>query len=217
MITLKDSIEGEATPEEVVNWLVQRLQDKESCQAWHPDHVDIRWIKGEPIQEGSALCAEEYLHGVLHKLKFRIIKVVPNRLIEYRILFSMSPLAPANSFVIEPKGKERCLFGFRTTPKMHVVASVSSPWAATIARPANMSMTTPDKMPVSTRPKIAATRNGHAMQWKARSALPSHLHCSVVLLNEIGAARMSQQNFGGPTLDPIHQQTGAESGHNYYR
>lgn len=110
MITLKNSIEVEATPEDVFNWLVQRLQDKESYQAWHPEHVDIRWIKGEPLQEGSILYAEEYLHGVLHKLKFRITKVVPNELIEYRPLFPLSLLAPGNSFVIESKGEGRCLF-----------------------------------------------------------------------------------------------------------
>ena len=110
MITLKDSIEVEATPEEVFNWFVQRLQDKESYQAWHPDHVDIRWIRGEPLQEGSVLYAEEYLHGVLHKLKFRIRKVVPTRLIEYRSLFPLSLLAPGNSFIIEPKGEGRCMF-----------------------------------------------------------------------------------------------------------
>jgi hypothetical protein len=84
MITLTDSIEVEATPADVYNWLVQRLQDRASYQRWHPEHVDIRWIKGEPLQEGSVLYAEEYLHGVLHKLRFRITKVVPNNLIEYR-------------------------------------------------------------------------------------------------------------------------------------
>lgn len=68
MINLKDSIEIKATPEKVFEWLVQRLKDKESYQAWHPDHVDIRWIKGEPLQEGSILYAEEYLHGDLHRL-----------------------------------------------------------------------------------------------------------------------------------------------------
>jgi hypothetical protein len=72
--------------------------------------VDLRWIKGEPLQEGSVVYAEEYLHGELHKLKFRIVKVVPNRLIEYRILFPISLLSPANSFVIEPKGEDRCVF-----------------------------------------------------------------------------------------------------------
>ena len=110
MITLKDSIEVEATPEEVFNWLVQRLQDRESYQAWHPDHVDIRWIRGGQVQEGSVVYAEEYLHGVLHKLKFRNVKVVPNRLIEYRSLFPLSLLAPANSFVIKPRGEGRCTF-----------------------------------------------------------------------------------------------------------
>ena len=72
MITLKDSREIHATPEKVFKWLVQSLKDKKSYQAWHPDHVDIRWIKGEPLQEGSIVYAEEYLHGDLHKLKFRI-------------------------------------------------------------------------------------------------------------------------------------------------
>ena len=85
MITLSDSIEVEATPEEVFEWLVERFKDKESYQAWHPDHVDIRWIKGGPLKEGSIVCADEYLHGVLHRLKFRIVKIVPNRRIEYRI------------------------------------------------------------------------------------------------------------------------------------
>lgn len=110
MITLKDTIEVEATPEEVFDWLVQRMKDKESYQAWHPDHVDIRWIKGGPLQEGSVVYAEEYLHGVLHKLKFRITKVVPNRLIEYRLLFPLSLLAPGNLFLIELKGEGRCVF-----------------------------------------------------------------------------------------------------------
>ena len=110
VINLKDSIEINATPERVFEWLVQRFKDKESYQAWHPDHVDIRWIKGEPLQEGSIIYAEEYLHGDLHKLKFRITKIVPNRVIEYRSLFPLSILAPGNTFLIEPKGENSCIF-----------------------------------------------------------------------------------------------------------
>ena len=110
MINLKDSIEVKAPAEKVFEWLTQRLKDKESYQAWHPDHVDIRWIKGEPLQEGSIVYAEEYLHGDLHKLKFRIIRIVPNRLIEYRILFPLSIIVPANKFIIEPKGQDSCIF-----------------------------------------------------------------------------------------------------------
>jgi hypothetical protein len=75
---LTDSIEVNASPEKVFSRLVQRMKDKESYQAWHPDHVDIRWIKGEPFHEGSVLYAEEYLHGELHKLKFLIMKIAPD-------------------------------------------------------------------------------------------------------------------------------------------
>ena len=110
MVTLKDSIEVIATPEKVFEWLVQRFGDKASYQAWHADHVGIRWIKGEPMKEGSIAYAEEYLHGVLHKLKFRITKIVPNKVIEYSPLFPLSLLAPGNRFLIEPKGEESCIF-----------------------------------------------------------------------------------------------------------
>ena len=110
MITLKDSIEINAEPEKVFEWLIQRFKDKESYQAWHPDHLDIRWIKGEPLQVGSIVYAEEYLHGDLHKLKFRITKIVPNRVIEYRSLFPLSILAPGNTFLVEPEGENSCIF-----------------------------------------------------------------------------------------------------------
>ena len=91
-------------------WLCRRMKDSESYRAWHRDHVDIRWIRGEPLQEGSVVYAEEYLHGDLHKLKFRITKIVPNREIRYRSLFPLSLLAPENKFLIEPKGEDCCIF-----------------------------------------------------------------------------------------------------------
>jgi hypothetical protein len=107
---IEDSIEVEAPPEKVYDWLVQRFESREDYQAWHPEHVDIRWIKGEPLQEGSIIYAEEYLHGKLHKLKFRITKVIPNKEIRYRALFPFSLFAPENAFIIEPKGKNSSLF-----------------------------------------------------------------------------------------------------------
>jgi uncharacterized protein YndB with AHSA1/START domain len=110
MITLTDSIEVEAAPEKVFEWLAQRFKDKEGYQAWHPDHVDVRWIKGEPLQEGSIICAEEYLHGQLHKLKFVITEIVPNKEIKYKFLFPWSIVAPGDKFLIEPKGRRGCIF-----------------------------------------------------------------------------------------------------------
>jgi len=110
MITLRDSIEIEAAPEKVFGWLAQRFKDREGYQAWHPDHVDLRWIKGEPLQEGSILYAEEYLHDQLHKLKFLISKIVPNEVIEYRSLFPLSIFNPSNAFLFQPKGNNSCIF-----------------------------------------------------------------------------------------------------------
>jgi hypothetical protein len=120
METLKDSIEVKATPEQVYNWLLQRMKDRESYKAWHPDHVDVRWIKGEPFKEGSIIYAEEYLHGQLHKLKFLITKIVPNKEVYYRPLFPASIIVSGNAFIIEPKGENSCVFtatgSFRAGP-----------------------------------------------------------------------------------------------------
>lgn len=110
MITLSDSIEVMAAPKRVYEWIVQHMIEKEAYKAWHPDHMDIRWIRGEPMKEGSIVYTDEYLHGVLHSLKFRIMRIVPDRCIEYRPLFPLSLLAPGNSFLIEPRTDDRCIF-----------------------------------------------------------------------------------------------------------
>lgn len=117
-ITLTESIEIKTTPEKIFEF-ISGLVDDESYRAWHPqDHVALRWIKGEPWQEGSVVYAEEYLHGKLHKLKLVMTKVIPNRRIEFapqsrllRIYF------PKNVFEIEQKG-DTCLL--TTTGRMRV-------------------------------------------------------------------------------------------------
>jgi hypothetical protein len=110
MREFRDSIEVNAPAGVVFGWLSQRLMDAESYKAWHPDHVDIRWIKGRPLRDGSVAYAEEYLHGRLHKMKFRITKIVPDRLIEYRALFPFSLMSPCNKFIVEPKSDSSCTF-----------------------------------------------------------------------------------------------------------
>ena len=40
MITLKDSIEIEVTPEKAFAWLTN-IRNKKTYQAWHPDHVEL--------------------------------------------------------------------------------------------------------------------------------------------------------------------------------
>lgn len=110
MIHLIDKIAVNALPETVFKWLAQRLKDSKSYRAWHPEHVDIRWIKGEALQEGSIMVVEEYLQGILHKFKFRVIKIIPNRMITYRPLFPLSIIATGNTFLIEKTGDTGCVF-----------------------------------------------------------------------------------------------------------
>ena len=109
-VVIRDSIEIKTTAEGVFNFLTGIIDD-DSYRAWHKeDHVSFRWLKGKPWTEGSVMYAEEYIHGKLHKLKFEINKVVPNRRIEY---IPTSPIIrkffPKNEFILEQKS-ESCLF-----------------------------------------------------------------------------------------------------------
>ncbi len=107
---LTDTIEINTTPEKVFQFLTS-IVDSESYQAWHKeDHVAFRFIKGEPWVTGSVIHAEEYIHGKLHKLKFIITKIVPNKKIEYApASWLLRKYFPKNEFIIEAQG-DTCRF-----------------------------------------------------------------------------------------------------------
>ena len=109
-IVLTDSIEIKTTPEKIFSFLTG-LVDDESYRAWHHDeHVALRWLKGQPWEEGSVAYAEEYLHGKIHRFKFTVTKVVPNKEIEYvPVSRLLRRYFPKNQFSIEQKG-ETCVF-----------------------------------------------------------------------------------------------------------
>ena len=109
-ITITDTIEIKTIPEKIFSFITG-LVDTESYVAWHPeDHVTMRWLEGEPWEEGSVAYAEEYLHGKLHKAKFVITKVEPNHRIDYAPASRfLRRFMPGNSFVIEQK-EDTCLF-----------------------------------------------------------------------------------------------------------
>jgi hypothetical protein len=109
-VILTDKIDIQTTPQDIFNFLTG-IVDDDSYRAWHSkDHVRFEWIKGEPWAEGSVIYAEEYIHGKLHKLKFRIIKIVPNERIEYTpVSRFIRFFSPKNEFIIKRKG-DTCLF-----------------------------------------------------------------------------------------------------------
>lgn len=87
MILLRDVVEIEASPEQVFDWLAHF---QENYLAWHPDHVECRYLKGASLFEvGSVVYVEEYVHGEFHKLKFRVTKVIPNSRLEYKAGFGI--------------------------------------------------------------------------------------------------------------------------------
>lgn len=82
MISLWDSIEIQTTPRELFAWLERIPQEYKS---WHPDHVACRVIHGSMLEVGSEIECQEYLHGKLHTMRFRITKVVPDKRVEFEV------------------------------------------------------------------------------------------------------------------------------------
>jgi len=107
MIILKDTVEIKAPPEQIFKFFVHF---KENFPAWHPDHVECRYLTPGPLREDSVIYIEEYLHEKLHKLKLRITKIEPNSRIEYKTFMGTTGV-----FIVEPRGAET-LF----TAEMHV-------------------------------------------------------------------------------------------------
>lgn len=83
MISLIDAIEIRATPKQLFTWLERLPREYPS---WHPDHIVCTVISGSMLEVGSEIECQEYLHGKLHSLKFRVSKVVPEKRVEFRIM-----------------------------------------------------------------------------------------------------------------------------------
>lgn len=82
MISLRDSIEIRTTPKRIFAWLEKMPEEYTS---WHQDHVACRLIQGSMLDVGSEVECEEYLHGKLHSMRFRMTKVVPNERLAFVI------------------------------------------------------------------------------------------------------------------------------------
>ena len=111
MIVLRDTVEIKASPEQIFEFFVHF---KENFHAWHPDHVECRYLTDGPLEEGSIIYIEEYLHGELHKLKLHITKIQLNSRIEYKTF-----LGTKGIFIIE-QVKTGTLF----TAEMHMGTTI---------------------------------------------------------------------------------------------
>jgi len=99
MMILRDAIRINAPPEKIFEWL--RNLDT-NYRDWHQDHVKWEFYGG--LREGSECYCEELMHGKLHRMKGRIVKLRENRYVEYRFSFPTSLICPGGTFAIEPDG-----------------------------------------------------------------------------------------------------------------
>jgi len=82
MISLRVSIDIHTTPGQLFAWLERMPEEYES---WHPDHVACRVLHGSMLEVGSEIECQEYLHGKLHSMRFRMTKVIPDKRLEFVI------------------------------------------------------------------------------------------------------------------------------------
>lgn len=96
--TLCDSVDIDAPPERVWDWLC-RMADQYTD--WHPDHVGAEWILGTPNEPGSRMRAVEILGGHRESLTLQMTGIDPPRRMEYRILGLHGLVLPGGRFLIE--------------------------------------------------------------------------------------------------------------------
>lgn len=83
MVSLKDSVYIQSTPERLFRWL--EVMPDEYCR-WHPDHVSCRVLKGSMLVVGTEMECREHLHGKPHTMRLRLTRIDPRRRMEYEIV-----------------------------------------------------------------------------------------------------------------------------------
>lgn len=174
-IVLTDSIEIHTTPGKVFEFFLQIVDDA-SYKVWHPeDHVAFRWIRGEPWQQGSVAYAEEYLHGKLHKFKFLIKEVVPNRKI---VLVPLSRFLriyfPRNTLLVESRDGS-CVFTasgvMHVGPLIKLLARNKLEQGLSSVRKHMREEEEPDSL---IRNRLSARRDAGGNAYEASTALPGN-------------------------------------------
>ncbi len=82
-VHIENTVTIDVRSEEVIDFHKGLSNDAKYIE-WHPqDHVSMKWVKGEPWEEGSICHAKEYIGTKLEKLKMSVNKVIEGSYIEY--------------------------------------------------------------------------------------------------------------------------------------
>jgi hypothetical protein len=104
MITLQDTIEITAAPQEIFDFFIHF---RENFMAWHPDHVRCWYREEGPLGEGSVFYVEEHVGTELLTLQFLVTRLVEPSRIEYKVsrmasgAFTMEPHDSGTLFTAE--------------------------------------------------------------------------------------------------------------------
>lgn len=81
MYVASDSIRIDASPREAFGFF--RDMDRERYLAWHPGHIDFRYVEGEGLGQGSVIRFEERIGDESFAVKFECTTYRPPELIEF--------------------------------------------------------------------------------------------------------------------------------------
>lgn len=101
MIELRDTVTINVAPAALWDWL-QSLPDH--YLEWHPDHVSARWVHGDAFVPGAVMEVREMLHDKPHRLRMKVTKVLPGKLVHFRVFpgvngaFSVDAIDGATEF-----------------------------------------------------------------------------------------------------------------------
>lgn len=95
MRSIRDTTHIRASRREVWAWL-ESMADHYTD--WHPDHVSAEWIRGTPNQVGAELEVVEGIGGHQERLRFRLTRLIPERLYRYEIRGVRGWLLPGGAF-----------------------------------------------------------------------------------------------------------------------
>jgi len=95
---LRHSIDIDVPPARIYDWF---LHLDRHYRQWHADHRECYWLRGNGTRTGDVLFASEILHGVLHKLRFRMTRIEPGRYMGFDVLGLPGWLVPTGYFSAE--------------------------------------------------------------------------------------------------------------------
>ena len=75
---------------------------------WHPEHLEWRTIRGEPLTEGAVVFADEWLGHLRLSARMFVHDVQPGRYFAYSFAFPASLVGAGGWFRLEPDGDGAC-------------------------------------------------------------------------------------------------------------